>query len=149
LPGVDSGNEYSSVNQRSQAMKASKGFTLIELMIAVAIVGLLAAVALPSYQAYLKRGHRSAAQAQMLDIANREQQYILANRVYTASGSNLGYALPSAVAAKYTYAITVDNVGSPPSFTITFTATGTQSSDGPLVLTSAGVKTRSGDPAKW
>lgn len=130
-------------------MKASQGFTLIELMITVAIVGILAAVALPSYQEYVKRGHRSAAQAQMMDIANREQQYMLANRAYTATGADLGYSLPSDVSAHYGYAITVDNVGPPPSFTITFTPTGTQASDGLLVLTSAGVKTRAGDPAKW
>ena len=126
-----------------------KGFTLIELMVTVAIIAILASVAFPSYQEYVKRGKRAAAQAQMMDIANLEQQYILANRVYTATGADLGYALPSDVAANYTYAITVDNVGSPPSFTITFTPTGTQVSDGPLVLTSAGVKTRAGDTSKW
>ncbi|MDP1605976.1 MAG: type IV pilin protein [Rhodocyclaceae bacterium] len=126
-----------------------RGFTLIELMITVAIVAILASVALPSYQEYVKRGNRAAAQAQMMDIANLEQQYILANRVYTATGSEFGYALPSNVGAHYSYAITVNNVGPPPSFTITFTPSGTQTSDGPLVLTSAGVKTRAGDPAKW
>lgn len=130
-------------------MKANRGFTLIEVMIVVVIIGILASIALPSYQQYIIRGNRAAAQAQMMDIANLEQQYILANRVYTATGADLGYALPSDVAARYSYAITVDNVGPPPSFTITFTPTGTQASDGPLVLTSAGVRTRAGDPAKW
>ncbi|OIP15701.1 MAG: prepilin-type N-terminal cleavage/methylation domain-containing protein [Betaproteobacteria bacterium CG2_30_59_46] len=131
--------------------KNTAGFTLIELMIAVAIVGILAAVALPNYQQYIIRGNRAAAQAQMMDIANLEQQYILANRVYTATGSDLGYALPSEVSARYGYSITVDNVGPPPSFTITFTPTvGTpQAGDGTLVLTSAGVKTRAGDASKW
>lgn len=124
------------------------GFTLIELMIVVAIIGILAMVALPSYQQYLIRGHRAAAQSEMMDIANREQQYILSNRVYTESGSDLGYSLPSDVGTHYTYLIDADN-GSPPSFTITFTPTGSQASDGILVLTSEGVKTRAGDTSKW
>ncbi len=134
-------------------MKAGrqKGFTLIELMIVVVIVGILASIALPSYQEYVRRSHRGAAQSEMMDIANREQQFLLANRAYadkaTLEGS--GYALPSAVAARYDYAIAVDNAATPPTFTITLTPKGSQASDGTLVLTSAGVKTRSGDATKW
>jgi type IV pilus assembly protein PilE len=131
-------------------IKNTAGFTLIELMVVIAIVGILAAVALPSYQQYIVRGHRAAAQSEMMDIANREQQYILSNRIYTATGSDLGYSLPSDVGARYTYLIEVDN-GSPPSFIITFEPkVGTsQVSDGALVLTSEGVKTRAGDASKW
>lgn len=127
--------------------KRQSAFTLIELMIAVAIVAILAMIAWPSYQQYVIRGKRSAAQAQMMDIANREQQYLLANRSY-ASKSQLeaaGYALPSEVGGNYTYAIDL-GTGSMPTYTITFTATGAQSSDGNLSLTSEGVKTPSG---KW
>lgn len=133
--------------QRIPARPSSRGFTLIELMIAVAVVAILAAVALPSYQQYVIRGKRAAAQAEMMDIANRQQQFLLANRSY-ASKATLeasGYALPTEVSAHYTYDIAV-GAGAVPSFTITFTATGSQASDGPLGLTSAGVKTPA---AKW
>ncbi|MFK8398111.1 type IV pilin protein [Pseudomonas sp. BGr12] len=126
---------------------SSRGFTLIELMVVVAIVAILAAIAYPSYQQYVIRGKRSAAQAQMMDIANRQQQYLLANRAY-ASKSALesgGYALPSEVSGNYSYDITVGS-GTPPTFTITFTPSGGQASDGNLTLASDGTRTPS---AKW
>ncbi|PPC93791.1 MAG: prepilin-type cleavage/methylation domain-containing protein [Methylotenera sp.] len=118
-----------------------KGFTLIELMITVAIIGILTAIALPNYQQYVIRSSRVAAQSQMMDIANREQQYLLANRVY-ANKASLGFSLPSEVSAKYTYDITVDNGVSPPTFLITFTpiAGTAQASDGAITLDSKGTK---------
>lgn len=126
------------------------GFTLIELMIVVAIIGILAAIAYPSYTQYIIRGNRAAAQAQMMDIASREQQIFLANRGYAAKGdtawTSTGYTLPAEVSSKYTYGITADNTTTPPIFTITFTATGSQASDGNLTLDQAGNKTPA---AKW
>lgn len=126
---------------------SSRGFTLIELMVVAAIVAILAAIAYPSYQQYIIRGKRSAAQAQMMDIANRQQQYLLANRSY-ASKTQLesgGYVLPSEVSSNYGYSITVGS-GTPPTFTITFTPSGAQASDGNLTLSSDGSKTPA---AKW
>jgi type IV pilus assembly protein PilE len=123
------------------------GFTLIELMITVAIVAILAAVALPSYRQYVVRSKRSAAQAQMMDIANRQQQFLLANRSYadktalTASG----YALPAEVNSNYSYDIVLTTTGVP-GYTLTLTPIGGQTGDGALTLNSDGVKT----PAeKW
>ncbi|MCY1549789.1 type II secretion system protein G [compost metagenome] len=124
--------------------KKQLGFTLMELMIAVAIVGILAAIAYPSYQQYVIRGNRAAAQAQMMDIANRQQQYLLANRTY-ATKAQLGYSLESDLVGRYTDSITL-GTGTVPSFTITFTAIGAQSSDGNLTLDSTGAKT---PPGKW
>lgn len=125
------------------------GFTLIELMITVAVIGILAAVALPAYTQYVVRANRSAAQAQMMDIANRQQQFLLADRVYASKTTleSSGYALPSTVSAKYGYDVTV-GTDTVPSFIITFTPTltGSQAADGALTLSSEGVKT----PAeKW
>lgn len=123
------------------------GFTLIELMVTVAIVGMLASIAYPSYTSYIIKGNRSAAQAQMLDIANRQQQFLLANRAFasTTTLNSSGYMLPSTLTGKYTHAVDV-GTGTVPSFTITFTATGNQTRDGNITLNSDGVKAPA---AKW
>jgi len=123
-------------------------------MIVVAIVGILAAVAYPSYRDHIVRANRSAAQSLMLDIANRQQQFFAANRRY-ATEAELGFtAMPADLAGKYINdagdpddVITL-SAGPPPTFTITFApvATGTQAADGTLTLDSAGNRT---PESKW
>jgi type IV pilus assembly protein PilE len=128
-------------------MKSARGFTLIELMVVVVIIAILATIAYPSYTQYVIRSNRAAAQSTMMDIANRQQQFLMANRAYvdktTLEGS--GYMMPTELDGRYTWDVTV-GTGTVPSFLITFTAQGAQASDGPLTLNHQGIKT----PAeKW
>ena len=119
-------------------MKKHKGFTLIELMITIVIVGILASIAVPSYRQYVIRANRTAAQATMMDIATRQQQFFVANRTY-ATAAQLGFVLPPEVDQNYNLGIVVA-AGPPPGFQITLTAEGAQASDGNLTLNSQGVK---------
>lgn len=71
-------------------MKKIVGFTLIEMMIVVAIIGILTAIAYPSYVDYLYKGSRAEAMASLLDIANRQEQFYADNHQYATSLSDLG-----------------------------------------------------------
>lgn len=131
----------------NSTMNKNKGFTLIEMMITVAIIGILAAIAYPSYTEYVVRSNRSAAQQFMLDIANREEQYMLDARQYTDL-NGLNMTTPSKVSDLYEVKAIPDNTATPPTYKITATPiTGKrQESDGELTINSTGIKT----PAnKW
>lgn len=132
-----------------------RGVTLVELLIVVVIVAILAAVAYPMYQNQLRKGSRAAAQAQMVNIANREAQYLLDARNYAvgaAALTELNVSLPTEVTGFYTVTIVNSAGGTTPSTPPTFTIKGTpiagsrQAPDGELTLTHEGAKTRAGNP---
>lgn len=137
------------------------GFSLIELMVAVVVVSILAAVAWPSYQDYTRKGNRSAAQQLLLEVATKQAQYIIDARGYTATigsgGLNIardGWTCAATCTnSYYTVSVTIDNDARPPTFTATATpiSTTVQASDGTLNYTNLGTKTRmvSGADKGW
>jgi type IV pilus assembly protein PilE len=143
----------SSTRESTHPRAAAAGFTLTELMITVVIVGILAVIAVPSYQNHVRKGRRSAAESFMIAVATREQQYLIDARRYAAGEGALG-ALNLAVPADVSgfYAVTVGPAAptQPPSYTITATpvAGSAQVADGVLTLDHQGARTRSGQ-AGW
>ena len=126
-------------------MKRLRGFTLIEVMIVVAIVAILVTIAYPSYQDYLRKGRRAAAQTFMMEVANKQQQYLLDARQYAlGSGAiaTLGLTTPQEVSSFYTLNVDPAVATTPPTYNITATpiTTSAQNGDGVLELNNLGVK---------
>jgi type IV pilus assembly protein PilE len=136
------------------------GFTLIEALIVVAIMALLAAIALPIYQSYVRKSRRTVAKTTLLDVARREEGYYSTNNAYT-SLNNLGYTLvgnaivaPSSTEDYYNITIQLPNpnsqvAGANASFLVTATpqAQGGQNQDtcGTYTLSDLGVQANTGN----
>ena len=126
----------------------TRGFTLIELMVVVVIVGILAGVAYPSFREQSRRSARAEARAALLDGASRQEQYWLDNKSYTATLSDLQIA---ATTESEKYAISVDaaSAGCPIArcYSLRATPQGPQAEDAncsALTLNSSGVKSATG-----
>ena len=117
------------------------GFTLIEMLITIAVIGILAAVALPAYNGAQRKAHRADAQSALMNIASRQQQMLVDTRSYADAVAGLNIAVPSNVAAHYTVTIAL-GAGPAPTFVATATPKGDQAKDscGALSIDQAGTK---------
>ncbi|MDO6459195.1 type IV pilin protein [Granulosicoccaceae sp. 1_MG-2023] len=132
-------------------MKKSSGFTLIELMIVLAIVGILSAIAIPQYTKYVTKSKRTEATGTLMEIANKQVRYHADNNSYASNIGELGYGADDTVTdwvnTSGTYSFTISS-SSTNSFELTATPQDEQASNdtlcAALTYNSAGVKGESG-----
>lgn len=133
----------------------TKSFTLIELMIVVAIIGILAAIAYPSYLEYVRKTHRQEVKAELIDIAKKIQRYKISNFSYLRPSvppatiglpitlADIGETVPLNIPRQGTalYTVTLTNV-TRNTWTLNATPINgtTQQSDGSLVMNHRGEK---------
>ena len=121
--------------------RANGGFTLIELMIVVVIVAILAAIAYPSFQQYMRETKRADAHTALLRISALQEKWFSDRNQYATSTTSLGYAAHPAVSNDRFWEISVAAAG-PAGFTLSAAPAGshTDAACNPITLTSAGLK---------
>ena len=123
--------------------KRNAGFTLIEMLIVVALLAILAAIAMPNYREYVKKSRRAEAQSYLISLAARQQQFLVDTRAYaTLATLTAALPVPSTVSAAYTVTMP-DPAGVPPTFTVTAAPKTGQASEkcGTLTIDQTGTKT--------
>jgi type IV pilus assembly protein PilE len=116
---------------KTRTRAGSAGFTLIELMIAVAVVAILGTLAMASYRSQIMKSRRTDARSAVLDLAGREEKLFSMINAYSAAAADMGYtALPATIGSGYyTVNVTINDPANPPSYLIVATAIGSQAAD--------------------
>lgn len=108
----------------------NQGFTLIELMIVVVVIGILAAIAIPAYSDYVQRSRRADAKSSILAVQLEQEKWRANNVAYTADLTDLGFSSADNVdSIDGFYTVDIANGASTANYTVTAVPTGPQATD--------------------
>ena len=128
-------------------VKKHSGFTLIELMVVVVIIGILASIAVPSYTAYVENGRRAEGKAFALDLASRQERHFTQYSQYATSltaTDNTGVGMPDANSENSVYSAGFTRPNGAASYLITLTPATADAMCGALTLDNTGVRDKVG-----
>jgi type IV pilus assembly protein PilE len=135
-----------------KAMNKSNGFSLIELLIVIVIVGVLLSISVPAYQNYIQESRRADAHAALLDIAARQERFVAQNNTYTteiSGAAGLGLGRATSAEGYYNMGVAACNGGTIATcYVITATGVGSQAQDSDcttITYDSAGTKSGATD----
>lgn len=128
-----------------------RGFTLLEMLIAVSVLTILAAIALPTYTAFIQRSNRSEAQAYLMDVAARQERFFTQNSSYVTGNADISRlgVLSTSSTGLYQLSVTA-GAATDGGFLLTATAAGKQAGDtvcSTFTLNALGVKGSTGSGA--
>lgn len=148
--GYSTGTRYANQSKKTR----TKGFTLIELMIVIAILGILAAIAIPAYQDSVRKAKRADAQGALMGLANAMERYFTTNNTFlgaAAGGADTGapaiFSTQVPVDGGTAYYNLTISAATASSYTLTATATGSQAGDTDcttLTITNTGLRGATG-----
>jgi len=119
--------------------RTMQGFTLVELMLVVTVIGILAAIVFPNYQEYVMRSNRTEGIALLNDAAARQERYFAQNNAYADTTAKLGYASNQSPNKMYTLSIE-DVAAGTSAYTLKVAPTRTDPKCGELSIDQVGKK---------